>query len=134
MNRFIKDRRGFTLVELMITVVIIGILAAVAVPIYQSQIKRAKASEADAALGTIRTALRVYYAENLKYPTFSKATAVTSIGVGIAADDLKGRYFSASDYTYTSSDGIKYTIQAKGSGNQKGINRQLDQDGNLKSF
>ncbi|MGC9363227.1 MAG: type IV pilin protein, partial [Fidelibacterota bacterium] len=50
------NEAGFTLVELMIVIVIVGILAAVAVPIYQSNINKAKMTECDSALGTIRTA------------------------------------------------------------------------------
>ena len=134
MIRFINDRRGFTLVELMITVVIVGILAAVAVPIYQANVKRAKGSEADAALGSVRTALRVYYAENAAYPTQATAKRVDSVGIDIAAADLNGTYFSIGDYTYISSDGVNYTIKATGSGSQAGIKRQLDQDGTLANF
>ncbi|MFQ5707757.1 MAG: type IV pilin protein [bacterium] len=129
-----QDRRGFTLVELMIVIVIVGVLAAVAVPIYQANVKRSKASEADAALGTIRTALRVYYAENQSYPTAGTAVAVTSLSIDIQAADLNGKYFSATDYTYISADGISYTIKATGSGAQAGINRQMDQAGTLSSF
>jgi prepilin-type N-terminal cleavage/methylation domain-containing protein len=134
MNRFIADRRGFTLVELMITVVIVGILAAVAVPIYQANVKRAKGSEADAALGSVRTALRVYYAENGSYPTEATYTRVDSISVDISSSDLDGTYFDITDYTYQSVDGVSYTIRATGSGAQAGINRQLDQDGTLSNF
>lgn len=134
MNGFIQDRRGFTLVELMITVVIVGILAAVAVPIYQAQVKRAKSSEADAALGTIRTALRVYYAENNAYPVSKTFKPVTQIGIDIKTSDLKGKYFSAINYTYKSKDGKKYEIRATGTGAQAGIKRKMDQDGNLSSF
>lgn len=134
MKNLLKDRRGFTLVELMITVVIVGILAAVAIPLYQGQVKRAKASEADAALGSIRTALRVYYAENAAYPKASSFKAVTSIGIDMTAADLNGKYFVASNYTYKSKDGKSYVIQAKGTGSQKGINRKMDQAGNLSSF
>ncbi|MCG8608685.1 prepilin-type N-terminal cleavage/methylation domain-containing protein [bacterium] len=134
MTRFIADRHGFTLVELMITVVIVGILAAVAVPIYQANVKRAKASEADAALGSVRTALRVYYAENGSYPTQATYKRVDSISVDISSSDLDGTYFNISDYTYKSTDGVNYTIRATGSGSQSGINRQLDQDGTLSNF
>ena len=55
---------GFTLVELMVVVIIIGILAAAAVPIYTAQTRRAKTSEALAGLGAIRSAERVYKTEN----------------------------------------------------------------------
>lgn len=130
-----KDNcQGFTLVELMITVIIVGVLAAVAIPLYQGNVTRAKATEADAALGTVRTALRVYLAENGAYPIAASATRVDSIGVDLASSDLNGKYFTVSDYTYTSSDGVSYTIKATGSGDQSGINRQIDQDGNLTNF
>lgn len=134
MKNLFTSQKGFTLVELMITIVIIGILAAVAVPIYQSQINRAKASEADAALGTIRTALRVYYAENSTYPKQGSFKKVTAIGIGITATALNGKYFQASDYTYKSKDGKTYEIRATGSGAQKGINRKMNEKGDLTSF
>ncbi|MCH8957152.1 prepilin-type N-terminal cleavage/methylation domain-containing protein, partial [candidate division KSB1 bacterium] len=40
-----NNQRGFTLVELMITIVIVGVLATVAIPLYQANVKRAKGSE-----------------------------------------------------------------------------------------
>ncbi|PIS27453.1 MAG: methylation site containing protein [Candidatus Marinimicrobia bacterium CG08_land_8_20_14_0_20_45_22] len=110
MKNFFKNQAGFTLVELMIVIVIVGILAAVAVPIYQSNVSKAKMTECDAAMGTIRTALRVYYAGNSVYPTAASGTAVTEVlGLDITADDLTGKYFAASDYTLLSADST-YTI------------------------
>jgi len=134
MNRFKTSQKGFTLVELMITIVIIGILASVAIPLYTANVKRAKAAEADAALGTIRTALRVYYAENAVYPTAASYTAVTGLSIDIAAADLNGKYFSATDYTYQSADGTSYTIRATGTGSQAGIKRQMTSAGVLSDF
>jgi len=113
MRKFFKNQKGFTLVELMITIVIVGILAAVAVPIYTANIKKAKMSECDAALGTIRTALRVYYATNdpePKYPTAAANTPVSTVsGLDIDAADLLGKYFIAANYTLLSAD-TAYTI------------------------
>jgi len=114
MKKFFRNQKGFTLVELMIVIVIVGILAAVAVPIYTANIKKAKMSECDAALGTIRTALRVYYATadpTPKYPTVAAGTDVSAVsGLDIDANDLAGKYFIATNYTLTSADTF-YTIE-----------------------
>ena len=107
MKKFFRNEKGFTLVELMITIVIVGILAAVAVPIYTANIKKAKMSECDAALGTIRTALRVYYATNdpsPKYPTWDGLVTADSAGLDIDAADLAGKYFASTHYTMVSTD------------------------------
>lgn len=60
-------KKGFTMIELLVVLVIIAILAAVATPLYLANTKRAKASEAVAAMGLIRQALRDYRVNNNTY-------------------------------------------------------------------
>ena len=59
----IRNRKGFTLVELMIVVAIIGILAAIAIPNFLNFRLKAKTSEAKSNLGAIRSTSVAYYAE-----------------------------------------------------------------------
>jgi prepilin-type N-terminal cleavage/methylation domain-containing protein len=127
----LRNQNGFSLVELMIVIVIIGVLAAIAVPIYSSNVKKAKMSEADAALGTIRTQLRIYYGENGSYPI--AATAENVVGASwndIKPGELTGKYFTDASFTYVSADGINYTITCA-KGNVLDSDRTMDQNGTL---
>ena len=84
-----KKRKGFTLIELMVVILIVGILAAVAIPIMRGRIDSAKWSEGRAIMGTIATGLRAHLAEQ-----GSAFTAVpTLLELGFAANDLDGTYF-----------------------------------------
>ncbi len=63
-----KNKKGFTLIELMIVVVIIGILAALAIPRFMAASKKAKIAEAEGILKQIYTQAEVYYQAEGQYP------------------------------------------------------------------
>lgn len=136
------SRKGFTLVELMVVILIVAILAAVAIPIMRGRIDAAKWSEGKAMMGTIATALRAYCAEwdgppDGSQPVLDLATLEMNFDLGFRENDLKGTYFSQTDFsilsgTYNVLDNtLLFTIEAqKGPGINSPDSYTLDQDGN----
>jgi type IV pilus assembly protein PilA len=73
-------QKGFTLIELMIVVAIIGILAAIAIPAYQDYTARAQASEAVTLLGGLKTPIVEYYLTQGAPPTIIQLGNMTTTG------------------------------------------------------
>ena len=81
------NKRGFTLVELLITIAIIGILATIAIPAYVGQQKKAARTEAYTNLQNLRLLEEQYYAENsCYYKTGGPPTVCTNATVGNSTD------------------------------------------------
>ncbi len=106
---FRKNQKGFTLIELMIVVAIIGILAAIAIPNFISYQKKAKTSEAKTNLHAIATSQEAYKAENDvyltcgAYPANATSAKVVWDPLDAAAADFKTIGFRPSGdvyYTY----------------------------------
>jgi len=110
------EHSGFTLVELMITVAILAVLAAVAIPMYSNYMNRAKQSDAIIGLKAAQMAQEQYFSENNDYsstidilPGFNDTGADNSYAKG--------------EYTLTVvSAGTNFVIDASWVDNGKGIN------------
>ncbi|MFA4931687.1 MAG: prepilin-type N-terminal cleavage/methylation domain-containing protein [Caldisericia bacterium] len=74
-----RQRKGFTLVELAIVIAILGILAVVAIPKYEDMVSDARSAQARAQLGTVRSAIAIYYAKH-------QGTFPTTIDASLFAD------------------------------------------------
>ena len=92
-------QKGFTLIELMIVIAIIGILAAIAIPAYQDYTGRAQASEGLSATAGLRSEIGVVYSEDGAFPA-AGSRAHTS------AQELEGKYFDATNVSLGDGDGV----------------------------
>lgn len=107
-SRRFSLQQGFTLVELMIVVAIIGILAAVALPNYKDYVRRSQLPEATSALATLRIKYEQYYQDNRNYGTAS----CTNGGVSLTGTALGLSKFSIS--CELTESGQAYVLTATG--------------------
>jgi len=94
-----KSRKGFTMIELMVVIIIVGILAAVAVPLMRGNVDQAKWSEAAAAAGAIRSANRAYFAEKGVGIAAGAMTTAKASALGFRSTDLNGTWFVLANYS-----------------------------------
>lgn len=100
-----KSRKGFTLIEVMVVILIVSILAAVLVPLLTARIEAARWSEGKAGAGMLATAIRAYAAETQEnFGSFSSATEDY-----IPDTDLNGKYFQATNYSISGTPAINTT-------------------------
>lgn len=117
------DQRGFTLVDLMITVVVVAILASIAMPIYSNYVIRGKIPEATSALATKRMAMEQYFQDNHSY------AGADAVSFPCAPDATTSSYFVFSCFpTPLPALAQAYTITATGRGAMQGFSYTIDQN------
>ena len=113
--RTLQRSHGFTLVELMVVVAIVGILAAVGYPSYTDYLIRGALSDANSGLATVRAQMERYYQDNRTYA--SSGTFTTPCAVAEAQRKF-GNFVVACSGTPTATS---YTLSATGSGTVAGF-------------
>ncbi|HEZ4815857.1 TPA: pilin [Neisseria meningitidis] len=122
-------QKGFTLIELMIVIAIVGILAAVALPAYQDYTARAQVSEAILLAEGQKSAVTEYYLNHGKWPGDNSDAGVAS------ASDIKGKYVQS----VTVANGVVTAQMASSNVNNEIKGKKLSlwakrQDGSVKWF
>ena len=114
-----EKRKGFTLIELMIVIFIVGVMAAIAIPIMRGRIDSAKWSEGRDGAGMIRSAARAFCAEkNQDWGGVWANVTLADLGFTLVSaadgDDLDGKYFTNESYAcvFTGYDTYTVTVTA----------------------
>ena len=112
--------RGFTLIEIMIVVAIVGILAAVAVPAYTDYVKRAKIADATSNLSTKRVQMEQFFQDNRTYVGATACNDTPSVSQNF-------------DFSCTTATATAFTLQALGKSGMTGFTYTIDQTGAKKT-
>ncbi|GEM_PF-1615614 len=138
-----NGRKGFTMVELIVVIMIVIALAGMSIPLMTGNLKRARATEAVATLGAIRTQMRLVKAETnsfLKIPGRSadlSANIVYNVGGTVpgfpATTDLDGSYFPGENYKIevTSATAFKAYVTGTSAKKTDKVKVTIDQDGKI---
>ncbi|MFZ2296646.1 MAG: type IV pilin protein, partial [Aquabacterium sp.] len=108
-----RTEQGFTLIEVMITVAIIGILSAIALPAYTDYITRGRIPEATSNLAAKQVRMEQWFQDSRSY----RATGGTACYIG-ATDNTSSKSFT---FTCSSGSATAYTITATGTGAMAGF-------------
>lgn len=126
-----QPARGFTLIEMMITVAVIAILAGVALPSYTDYITRSKIVEATTSLTDMRTRLEQYFLDSRQYPGSCIAPAAGAAPAGQIYLPSSTKYFTVT----CALTATTYTVTASGNAGQGmgGFVYTVDQSNNRKT-
>ena len=131
-SRALRKSRGFTLIEIMVVVVIIGLLAAVIVPAVVNRVDEARVTRAKADIAAIESALVIFRLDNSKYPTTEQGlAALTSQPTDPSIRNWRpGGYLTKKvgkdpwgneyQYVYPGTHGGEYDLFSLGADNQPG--------------
>jgi len=113
-----RGSRGFTLIEIMITVVIIGVLAAIAIPSYQDYVRRGYVVDGTNALATMRADMERYFQDNRTYAPSGALVPPCDSSVPLSKRTFGN--FVVSCPAPGAPTGTTYTLRAAGSGPANG--------------